>query len=644
MADWLLILALCIGFDQTLGDVPICSQDFLFAVSQETGGVGLSLIFDNDLPYTSSEAQSHLQETLQGQFSSACGDNFFRCKNPLILTTQQKTFIQYLIFVPLEDGLLIKEVVQTGLSIKLGKEYLLSTRSGQEQYSCSPIKAFEIAYDYYLVCADTTRNYISLHRIFLNKTVLQETTLSSAPIAKFHTPDEDMQTTLSNPIYVNEGLVIKMIFFSVGNSMYVFDIVAFGGDEYGNVGYNCTHVRSLQYIGNSRLLAYCDLVNVYYSIQYEDWDFQYWNEADGVPYACPNTSIELIVFSAANYLRYSINDLVGNTNLLGFSFSDGVCFGAAKKPTMFAYSDLRNVYIINMETFSHTQVLKTSCTNPGCLSIDVINNRYLVIRENSETDKNLHILDVENDLSSVIAVQHYTPALFKFVNNVALDCVLIARNETPSVISFADDDSQDFSGAIAGAVSAVLIVVLVVIVVVGLIVGHIRYKRKRPNYPTEQTDTCSESGKVVVIATSHSSQQTLASVKVVHPLLLNRPSVQVQVNNYNPTNTSPIVATNTTATQEQVGNTDSDSHTMREVHQMGDILPAPSSLGLIAKGTNAATNYIKGSQDHGEWLERPKLQLGVTDNDQGKWENRSESESSHSSLGKDDNMPLLKDY
>ncbi len=462
------------------GDVPVCSQDFLFAVSQETDGVGLSLIFNNDLSYTSDEAQSHLQATLQGQLSSECGDNFFRCKDPLILTTQHQTFIQYLIFVPLEGGLLIKEVVQVGLFAKLGKEYLLSTTSGQEQYSCSPIKAFEIAYDYYLVCADTEQNYISLHRIFLNKTVLQETTLSSAPIAKFHTPDEDMQT-LSNPIYVNEGLVIKMIFFSVGNSMYVFDIVAFGGDEYGNVGYNCTHVRKLQYIGNSRLLAYCDFVNVYYNVQHEDWDFQYWNGADGVPYVCPNTSIELIVFTAANYLRYSINNLVGNTNLLGNGFSDGVCFGAAKKQTMFAYGDLSNVYVINMETFSHTQILKTSCTTPGCLSIDVINNRYLVIRENSPTDKNLHILDVENGLSSVIAMQHYTPALFNFVNNDSLNCVLIARNETPSVISIANDEYQDYSGAIAGTVSAFLMIALVVIVVAAFIIVHIHYKRKRPN-------------------------------------------------------------------------------------------------------------------------------------------------------------------
>ncbi len=131
------------------------------------------------------------------------------------------------------------------------------------------------------------------------------------------------------------------------------------------------------------------------------------------------------------------------------------------------------------------------------------------------------------------------------------------------------------------------------------------------------------------------------SVKVIHPLQLNIPSVQV--NNNNPTNTSPVVATNTTATQEQVGNVSGDSHTLREIHQTEDNLPAPSSLGLITKGTNAATNYLKGSQDHGEWLEMPKLQQSDSgpDNEQGKWENRSES--SHSSFSKDD-MPLLQDY
>ncbi len=133
---WLRCTDIHLSFVNT-GDVPVCSQDFLFAVSQETGGVGLSLIFDKNLPYTSSEAQSHLQATLQGQFSSACGDNFFRCKDPLILTTQHNTFIQYLIFVPLEDGLLIKEVVQTGLSVKAWKgifvEHKIRSRTVQLQ-------------------------------------------------------------------------------------------------------------------------------------------------------------------------------------------------------------------------------------------------------------------------------------------------------------------------------------------------------------------------------------------------------------------------------------------------------------------------------------------------------------------------------
>ena len=118
--------------------------------------------------------------------------------------------------------------------------------------------------------------------------------------------------TLSNPLYVEEELVFKMVYFSVGNSMYLFDVIAFGGDQYGNIGNNCSHVTELQYIGNSRLLAYCKFTNVLYSMQYEDWEFEYWNIDDGVPYPCSNSSISLRVFATANYMHYSINKLVGN--------------------------------------------------------------------------------------------------------------------------------------------------------------------------------------------------------------------------------------------------------------------------------------------------------------------------------------------
>ncbi len=455
------------------GTTPRCNQDFLFAVSQESNGVGLSLIFNSSSSlYTSTaDAQSHRQVTLQEQLSSQCGDDFFRCKDPLTLTTKvDATTLQYIFFVPLENSLLLQEVVQNSASVKLGKRYLLSTTSSILQYRCSPIKAFEIAYDYYLVCSDIERNYISFHRIFLNKTSLQQTTLSITPIAKFHTP-EDMQT-LSNPVYVEEELVIKMILFSVGNSMYVFDILAFGGEEYGYVGNNCTHVKDLQYTGNSQLLAYCDFTNVYYSVEYENWRFEYWNDDDGIPYPCSNTSILLRVFTAANYLHYSINNLVGNTNLLGDGFRNGVCFGAAKQPTVFAYSDLSVVYMMNMETFDNVEVLKTSCTAPGCLSINAVDDRFLVIREDSNTDRNMYIFDTKGNLTNLITANHFTSALFKFVSDVPLVCVTV--NDTvvvgpiiptgPSIIP--DDSSVNVVGAVVGTLTVFGLLVLVSVLLI----------------------------------------------------------------------------------------------------------------------------------------------------------------------------------
>ncbi len=385
--------------------------------------------------------------------------------------------MQHLFFIPLENSLLIQEVLQNSAAVKFGQRHLLSTELEMVQYSCSPIKAFLIASDYYLVCSDIQRNYISFHRIFLNKSTLQKTTLSVAPIAKFHTP-EDMRT-LSNPLYVEEELVFKMVYFSVGNSMYLFDVIAFGGDQYGNIGNNCSHVTELQYIGNSRLLAYCKFTNVLYSMQYEDWEFEYWNIDDGVPYPCSNSSISLRVFATANYMHYSINKLVGNIDLLGDGFTNGACFGAAEQPTIFAYSDLSTVYMINLETFDNMELLTTSCTAPGCLSIDVVDDRFLVIRENrnSDNDKNMYIFDTRKNYTNLIKEKHFISAVFKFVNNAELECVtvndtVVVSGSLPSVFP----PKENIAGTVVGSLVAV-VAILVLLIIAGVIL-IVKYRNK----------------------------------------------------------------------------------------------------------------------------------------------------------------------
>ena len=456
----------------TAGTVLKCSQDFLFSVTQESDGVGLAILYD-DGAYSSSSTQNHKQLTISGaELSAECGENLVRCEDPLILTTTiNKTAVQHLFFIPLTSGLLIVELVQTGLQVSIRNKQLLNSPQS-DTTRCSPVKAFGINHDYYLACVDSQRHYISMHRIFLNKTVLQKSKLAVAPFDHFNIhPSLDMQT-LSNFVYFGEDIFARMVAFAVDNFMYAIDILAYSGMEYyGGIGNNCTHVKYLEYIGDNRLLAYCDFVNVEFDTQDEDWEYQWWNNLNGVLYICPNRSIELRIVTDPTYLKYKINSLVGNIDLLGNGVHDGVCFGAANKDTLFVYSDQNSgVYAVNMQTFKATKLMSASCEIAGCLSLDVVDDRYLVIRRNDRNDKNLTVLDAENN-EAILTSEHYTPALFKFVSNVSYPSGCGQGNQS-IIINFQSDNT----GAIVG--SMIVIFLILTVVPTTAIVGY-KYKFQR---------------------------------------------------------------------------------------------------------------------------------------------------------------------
>ena len=456
-------------------------------MTQESDGVGLAIVYDDDA-YSSSSRQSHKQQTISGvELSVECGENLVRCEDPLTLTTTiNKTAIQHLFFIPLSNGLLIVELVQVGLQVSFRNQQLLNTQLS-ETTRCSPVKAFEINHDYYLACVDSQRHYISMRRIFLNKTVLQKSKLAVAPFVYFNIhPSLDMQT-LSNFVYFGDDVFARMVAFAVDKFMYAIDILAYSGvDNYGGVGNNCTHVKYLEYIGDNRLLAYCEFVNVRFNTQVEDWEFQWWNNLDGVPYICPNRSYELRVFTDPSYLRYTINTFVGNIDLLGNGVHDGVCFGAVNKDTVFAYTDQNSgVYAVNMQTFKVTKLMSASCDVAGCLSIDAINDRYLVIRRNDRSDKSLTVFDAKNS-EPIMTVEHYAPSLYKFVNNVSHpnDCGQANKSIT---IDFQSDAVN--TGTIAGSVVAVVVVVavtLVLVLIVFIVVVYIRIKRSKRYAPDHE--------------------------------------------------------------------------------------------------------------------------------------------------------------
>jgi len=435
-----------------------CSQDLLFAASEDTNGVTLS-IFYTGADYSNSHSQLTIQ---QKRLSPECGKDSFRCENPLMLTTTlTKTAKQHIILVPLEDGLLITELVQNYLVVKFGNHFLLDTSQNQLQH-CSPVKVFEISDAYYLVCVDSVRSYVSMHLLYLNKTSLSDTTISNSPITAFHLTELNIET-LSNFVHLTEG-GIRLVTFSIEDTLYAFDTLAYTGFiYYGNIGTNCTRVNRLEFLGNSRLMAYCPFVNVLYSVEVEDWEYEWSNLQKGILYPCPDSRVQVRVFSDSMYLQFSINDLAGNINLLGKGYKNGICFGAPNKPNLFAYSDLDgSAYVVNIAEQEVTRVTSAQCSNPGCLSIHVTDNRYLTVRENN-VDKNIKIFDAEKNLSVVLNIPHYIPQVFILVNNITYDA---CDKTNGTVIIDLDTNTGAIVGGFAGTIVFAVLVLVVIVVIV----------------------------------------------------------------------------------------------------------------------------------------------------------------------------------
>ncbi len=89
------------------------------------------------------------------------------------------------------------------------------------------------------------------------------------------------------------------------------------------------------------------------------------------------------------------------------------------------------------------------------------------------------------------------------------------------------------------------------------------------------------------LLTYHTHKHMPHRSKVVYPLQLSLPGVQVNNNN---ATTSPLSATNTTASQERVGNVDSDPHQMSAIHQ-GNDSPPPNNSPSLAFGQGGASNW-----------------------------------------------------
>ena len=459
----------------------------MIAFTEEDGDVGISLLYENaDISANSAPSQNHVQLTVSGhQLSAECGDKFFRCQDLLVVSTPlNKTFTQHLLFVPLSDGLLIVELLHDGLSLSFNQQHILDT-SLPASYHCSPVASYAILHGIYVVCVDSERRYVSLSYINLNKTSIKHSSLSYPNIEYRFEESEDMKT-LSNFVYVEVDSNTERIYFTIGNRMYsinpLLDIL---NDDLGNIGNNCTHVTKLEYLGGRLMRAYCNHVYVNYNLDYEDWVFQWWNDIDGIAYSCPNNKLHLNVFkNSVMYIRFNINSQVGNINIPGENFDNGVCFGAADRLPLFAYSDINEgVYIVDLNTTDVMYVSSTPCDTTGCLPLMVFGDRYLVVRESYQNDGALYVLDSEKNLSKIIVVQHTVPKLLTLINDTDKRC---QQNTTeidviPTEINVIPLDEGTNVGAVVGSIVGVVVFIVLGAVLVGAAIVYMWHQRKPIN-------------------------------------------------------------------------------------------------------------------------------------------------------------------
>lgn len=455
-----------------------CKIKYLVAVTEEADGIGVSLLYENvatDSKSTSvALSKTYARLAIDGHdFSTECGDTFFRCQDLFVESTSlNATLTKHFVFLPLSDGLQIIEILDDGRSLHFGDHYLLDT-SLPATYRCSPVASFSILHDHYLVCVDSVRHYISLSTIYRNTTSLRHSALSN-PILEFNVHASEDMKTLSNFIYVEPDHGTELIYFAVGNNMFSMSPVFYTiNDDLGRIGLNCTRVKKLEYVGNNQLIAYCDYVYVHYNLVFDDWELQSWNDIDGVTFSCPNSNVHLNVFKGARFISYEMESRVGNINIPGEKFDNGVCFGEADK-TFFAFSDLNEgVFVVDLSTSNITQISSVPCDPTGCLPLLLPQGKYLLVRESHQGDGNVFLMDTHKNLSKIIFAKHIVPKLITLINITDRECEL---NSSIDIISF---DTSNVIGAILGGVmGAIFFIVLISVMVVVVVKGVMPFYRR----------------------------------------------------------------------------------------------------------------------------------------------------------------------
>ena len=258
---------------------------------------------DHDLQL---EPQMDLYFIPNHNLSSECGDQYFRCQELLVFCAQNDSGELSIIFVPLENGVLLLSYWHNSTMIEKSIFIINS-------FNCSPTVFYNINDKVYTVCINSHYLYAAVYEVQLNLSG-SVTKLEGAEFVEPLVTSINLSSSQPLSNFVN---VDHMIFFAVGNIIIVMDIFDKTETKHYPELPECYQIHKLISTtgsGNQKLLvAYCTDGYIAFDPVFGDWTGIQHFSSNGVPYLCPNNSYRVTQFINDNILQFSIKDVLINT-------------------------------------------------------------------------------------------------------------------------------------------------------------------------------------------------------------------------------------------------------------------------------------------------------------------------------------------
>ena len=316
------------------------------------------------------------------------------------------------VFVPLEDGVLLLTYLYASSNIMSVEWSIFIVNS----FNCSPTVFYNISSKIYMVCINSYEEYVAVYELRLGNYLsdsmveIEGVTL----IEQLTSISNSISDSITSSNFSNFIIVDHMIFFAIGNTIIVMDIIDTKLTQQYPELPQCTQIHKLVLTvsdGNQQVLvAYCTDRYAYFDPVYGDWTTQF-SSSTGVPYLCPDNNYRATFF-IDGILQFSLSELLLNT-INNVNISSGVCFESPNK-TYFAYSDQQHnsVFVHDFITGNHYFISSYDCTYQDCPQLLLLEKQYFVIQDTNhnlvlDTTTNFSlIINISGDITDILVILH----------------------------------------------------------------------------------------------------------------------------------------------------------------------------------------------------------------------------------------------